>query len=102
MLKKMFLGVLFAVWVLDILIGGTNIVNNDNVMKAEAYSSSGTYVGGIIWENTTWTLENSPYYNGYCADTRKCNAHYRARCNSHVSSEHDVFTTWKNLCSWHD
>ena len=26
-----------------------------------ANGSSGTYVGGIIWENTTWTLENSPY-----------------------------------------
>ena len=24
-------------------------------------SSDSTLVGGIIWENTTWTLENSPY-----------------------------------------
>jgi len=30
-------------------------------LKVHAYNSSGTYVSGIIWENTTWTLENSPY-----------------------------------------
>lgn len=59
MLKKTFLGILLAVWVLDILIVG--IDHNVNVIKAEVYGSSGTPVGGIIWENTTWTLENSPY-----------------------------------------
>jgi hypothetical protein len=32
-----------------------------NVTKAVGYSSSGTPVGGIILENTTWALENSPY-----------------------------------------
>ena len=57
MLKKMFLGVLFAVFVSGLLIGGINF----NVTKAVEYSGSGTPVGGIIWENTTWSLENSPY-----------------------------------------
>jgi len=57
MLKKMFLGVLFAVLVSGLLIAGINF----SVTKAMGYSSSGTTVGGIIWENTTWTLENSPY-----------------------------------------
>ncbi len=57
MLKKTFLGVLFAVFVSGLLIAGINF----NVTKAVDYGSSGTSVGGIIWENTTWTLENSPY-----------------------------------------
>lgn len=57
MLKKMFLGVLFAVLILALLIAGINF----NITKAADYGSSGTTVGGIIWENTTWTLENSPY-----------------------------------------
>ena len=57
MLKKTFLGVLFAVLILALLIAGINF----NITKAADYESSGTTVGGIIWENTTWTLENSPY-----------------------------------------
>jgi hypothetical protein len=57
MLKKTFIGVLFVVFVSGLLIAGINF----NVTKATDYGSSGTSVGGIIWENTTWTLENSPY-----------------------------------------
>ena len=57
MLKKTFIGVLFAVFVLVLLIVGINF----NITKAADYGSLGTTVGGIIWENTTWTLENSPY-----------------------------------------
>lgn len=57
MLKKTFLGVLFVVFVSGLLIAGINF----NVTKAGDYGSSGTPVGGIIWENTTWTLESSPY-----------------------------------------
>jgi PKD repeat protein len=57
MLKKTFLGVLFAVFVSGLLIAGINF----NVTKAVDYGGSGTSVGGIIWENTTWTLEGSPY-----------------------------------------
>lgn len=57
MLKKTFLGVLFAVLILALLIAGINF----NITKAADYGSSGTTVGGIIGENTTWTLENSPY-----------------------------------------
>jgi hypothetical protein len=34
---------------------------NFSVTRAVDYGGSGTTVGGIIWENTTWTLENSPY-----------------------------------------
>ena len=30
-------------------------------IKTVDYENSSTPVGGIIWENTTWTLENSPY-----------------------------------------
>jgi len=57
-LKKTFLGVLFAVLVSGLLIVGINF----HVAKAVDYSSSGTSVGGIISQNTTWTLENSPYF----------------------------------------
>jgi hypothetical protein len=59
MLKKMFLGVLFTVFGSGLLIAGINF--NVNVIKAGAYGSSSTPVGGIIWENTTWTPEGSPY-----------------------------------------
>jgi len=38
------------------------IVRNDSErVGALSYESSSTPVGGIIWENTTWTLESSPY-----------------------------------------
>jgi hypothetical protein len=57
MLKKTFVGVIFAVFISSLLIVGINF----NVTKAVEYSGSGTFVGGIIWENATWTLENSPY-----------------------------------------
>jgi len=56
-LKKMFLGVLFAILFSVFLIVGINL----NMAKGTEYDSLGTSVGGIIWENTTWTLENSPY-----------------------------------------
>jgi len=57
MLKKAFLGVLFAVLAL-----GSIIVEIDfNIAKAVNYSGSGTSVGGLISQDTTWTLENSPY-----------------------------------------
>jgi len=57
MLKKLFLGVLFTVLVSGLLIAGINL----SVTKAVDYGGSGTSVGGIISQNTTWTLENSPY-----------------------------------------
>jgi hypothetical protein len=57
MLKKTFIGVLFVALVYTFLIAGINL----NGIKAANYSGSDTTVGGIIWENTTWTLENSPY-----------------------------------------
>ena len=34
---------------------------NFNVTKAVNYNGLGTFVGGYISENTTWTLEGSPY-----------------------------------------
>jgi hypothetical protein len=57
MLKKTLIGVLSVAFLSALLIAGINF----NITKAVDYSSSGTPVGGIIWENTTWTLENSPY-----------------------------------------
>jgi len=57
MLKKTFIGVLAVALLSTIPIAGLNF----DATKAVNYSSSGTTVGGIIWENTTWTLENSPY-----------------------------------------
>jgi hypothetical protein len=57
MLKKTFIGVLFVALFYTFLIVGTNV----NVTKAVNCSGLGTSVGGIIWENATWTLENSPY-----------------------------------------
>lgn len=56
-MKKTFLGVLFAILFSVFLIVGINL----NMAKGMEYDSLGTSVGGIIWENTTWTLENSPY-----------------------------------------
>lgn len=52
-----FLRALFALLVSNLIIAGINF----NLTKAVNYNSSGTFVGGIISENTTWTLENSPY-----------------------------------------
>ncbi len=57
MLKKAFLGVLFAV----LALGSMIVEINFNVAKAVNYSGSGTPVGGVISQDTTWTLENSPY-----------------------------------------
>jgi PKD repeat protein len=57
MLKKTFIGVIFAVFVSGLLIAGINF----NATKAVDYGSSGTYVGGYITTNTTWTLAGSPY-----------------------------------------
>jgi uncharacterized protein Usg len=57
-MQKTFLRVvLFAVFFLALLIAEINF----NVTKAEDYGSSGTSVGGVISQDTTWTLENSPY-----------------------------------------
>jgi len=57
MLKKRLIGVLVDALLLTVLIAGINF----NVTKAVNSSNSGTLVGGIIWENITWTLENGPY-----------------------------------------
>lgn len=57
MFKKKFLGVLFVVLVLAFLSAGISFDATEGV----AYGSSGTNVGGILWENTTWTKANSPY-----------------------------------------
>ncbi|MDI6691379.1 MAG: hypothetical protein QME50_05875 [Candidatus Bathyarchaeota archaeon] len=54
---KVKLTCLLAVFVSGLLIAGINF----NLTKAVNYSSSETSVGGIISQNTTWTLENSPY-----------------------------------------
>jgi len=56
-MKKNLLQAVIIFFDLSILIAGINF----NVTKAVSHGSSGTPVGGIIWENTTWTLENSPY-----------------------------------------
>jgi len=37
-----------------------NVFSMDIIETAKC-SNSGTLVSGIIWENTTWTLEGSPY-----------------------------------------
>ena len=47
---------LFAVFVFALLIAEINF----DVTKAEDYCSSNTSVGGIISQDTTWTLENCP------------------------------------------
>ncbi len=48
---------LFVVLFLSIIYSGIRF----NASKASDYSSAGTIVGGYISENTTWTLEGSPY-----------------------------------------
>jgi hypothetical protein len=57
MLKKAFIGVLVVALFSIFLIVGINF----NVSKAVDHGGSGTLVGGIICENTTWTLESNPY-----------------------------------------
>jgi hypothetical protein len=57
MLKKAFIGVLFVALLSTIMMAGTD----SDVTKAVNYGSSGTTVGGIISQNTTWMLENSPF-----------------------------------------
>lgn len=56
-MKKMFLEALVAAFTLSIVFSRINF----NMAKAIGYSSSGTTVGGIISEDTTWMLESSPY-----------------------------------------
>jgi hypothetical protein len=56
-MKHASLKVLVATITLGILAFGIHI----NTVEADDQNGSGTIVGGIIWENTTWTLENSPY-----------------------------------------
>jgi len=56
-MKKVFLGALLTVFALSAHFAGINF----SVAEAADHGSSGIRVGGIIWENTTWTLENSPY-----------------------------------------
>jgi PKD repeat protein len=36
-------------------------IQHFTILKAVAYGTSSTYVGGYISENTTWTLDGSPY-----------------------------------------
>jgi len=55
--QKMCCIFLFAVLISALLSSGPSFSTTESV----AYASSGTEVSGIIWENTTWTLENSPY-----------------------------------------
>jgi len=57
MLKKIHIAVLFAVLISTLPIARIN----SDFAQAGNYSGSSTYVGGIIWDNTTWTAENSPY-----------------------------------------
>ncbi len=60
MSKKIVSGItltLLLVGMLTLAFGTQNFLAS----KVHAYNGSSTYVGGIIWENTTWTLENSPY-----------------------------------------
>jgi hypothetical protein len=57
-LKKIHTTVLFAVPLLTLLI----VRINSDFAEVVNYGGSGTYVGGIIWKNTTWTAENSPYF----------------------------------------
>lgn len=71
LINKMFLGALLVVFVSGLLIVGID----SDVTRIWNYSSSGTPVGGIIWENITWTLGNSLY-------TITARAHYIIDLNS--------------------
>jgi len=57
LLRKTLLGVFFVFLILALLIAGINF----NITKAADYGSSGTTVGGYVSEDTTWTLDGSPY-----------------------------------------
>jgi len=57
MLKKNLLPFLLVAFLSALLVGETNI----DITKAVNYSSQSTIVGGYISEDTTWTLDGSPY-----------------------------------------
>jgi PKD repeat protein len=57
MLKKAFIRVIVITFVSTVLLVGMNF----DAAKAVNYDALGTTVGGYISENTTWTLERSPY-----------------------------------------
>ena len=50
-------GVLLLMLFSTVFVGGINFI----VSKAFGYGGSGTIVSGYISQNTTWTLEGSPY-----------------------------------------
>lgn len=54
---KKFLGILLVVLVSALSISGVVF----DATEVSVNANPETTVGGIIWENTTWTLENSPY-----------------------------------------
>jgi len=58
MQRKTLLVALFTFFISGILVAGINFSKT----KAGRYGGSGTSVGGIISEDTTWTIENSPYF----------------------------------------
>jgi len=54
---KKFLGILLVVLVSALSISGVVF----DATEVSVNANPETTVGGIIWENTTWTLDNSPY-----------------------------------------
>lgn len=46
-----------TLFLLSIMIMSTILVSNLNLGRAQ----NGTQVGGILWDNTTWTTANNPY-----------------------------------------
>ncbi len=48
--------------VFALLVSFMNIFASPPVADLMAFGSSVTNVGGTIWDNATWTLQNSPYF----------------------------------------
>ena len=59
--RKAVFGIMLTLLLLLIMDLTFNSIQTLSTLKVHAYNDSGTTVGGVISENTTWTLENSPY-----------------------------------------
>jgi hypothetical protein len=57
-MKKRFISVLITFILIGLLVVKIKISSNTQIT---AHAQEGTSVGGIIWDNSTWTSENSPY-----------------------------------------
>ena len=65
-----------TLFLLSLAVLSLVLVSTTQLSKAQ----SGTQVGGILWDNTTWTTANSPICLNFTnRDSTKCNPCYTGR-----------------------